>query len=350
MPPDGAKPGSGGPIEAIDTPEQRRMMEMVTGHWLAQAISVAAKLGVADLIDKGPRSVQDLAEATKSHAPSLYRLMRALASRGIFTEVAPQVFGQTPLGRTLSSDAPGKARATAIAMAGPFQWQSMGELAFSVATGKAGSQKVFGLTAFQYLAEHPEEARWFSEAMIGVHEREPAAIAAAYDFSDARTVVDVGGGSGMLLATILGNWPHLAGVVFDMPSLAPKAREVVEAAGVVGRCRFVGGDFFVAVPEGDVQILSHVLHDWPDDRCAEILRRCRRAMAAGGRLLVIETVLAPGDTLDRAKLVDVVMLAVTGGRERTEAEYRTLLARAGFRLLRIVSTSLPDSILEAVAE
>ena len=233
--------------------------------------------------------------------------------------------------------------------AGGWWWSAWGEVLHSVRTGETGLEKALGVSEYEFLEQHPEEASHFNAAMLGFHGAEPAAIVDAFDFSGAQRVVDVGGGSGNLITTILRDNPGLRGVLFDLPQATIDGEKTIAATGLADRCRVVAGDFFEAVPDGgDAYLLSHILHDWGEEECLRILSNCRRAMSDQGRLLIVEWVLRPGDEPDPAKLLDLVMLVMPGGQERTEEEYRALLARAGFTLTRVVPTASPASVVEAV--
>lgn len=333
---------------ASDPPAHVQMIQMASAFWISRAVYAAARLGLADLLEDGAKSAQELAGPTGTHAPSLHRLLRALGSLGLFTEGEDHRFALTPLGATLKSGAPGAARSTVIALAGQWMWGAWNEFMYSLQTGKTAFEKVWGMPVFDYLARHPDEARYFGEAMIGVHGSEPPAVASAYDFAGLRTLVDVGGGTGNLLTTILLAHPDLRGVLYDLPHVVPEALANFTAAGVADRCKAVAGSFMESVPAGgDAYLLSHVIHDWDEERCLQILHNCRQAMEPKGRLLIIESVLPSGDEPHPGKILDLVMLTVPGGVERSGEEYAALLAKAGFRLTRIVPTSSAVSVVEA---
>lgn len=347
-----AKPAAEIP-PAVSSPEAPpahvQVVQMATAIWVARAVFAAAKLRLADLLADSPKTADELARATKTHGPSIHRLLRTLASRGLFTEVEPKRFALTPLGATLKSDTPGSARAVVMTLGGDWQWKAWGDFLYSLETGRPAMDKVWGTPLFEYLARHADDAACFGEAMAGIHGAEAAAVVKAYDFSKVNTLVDLGGGTGTLLAAILQANAHLRGVLCDLAHTVPRARKRVEASGLAARCDVVAGDFFDAVPAGhDGYVLSHVLHDWNDEQCMAILRNCRKAIAAGGRLLIVEIVIPAGDTPHHGKQLDLLMLTVTGGIERTAEEFAALLEAAGFRLTRIVSTATPQSIVEAV--
>ncbi len=326
-----------------------QLIQMGVGFWVSRIVYAAAKLGLADKLADGPKDAEALAGPTGTHAPSLHRLMRTLAGLGILTEDDEKRFALTPLGEALKSDAPGSARSTLIALAGQWQWQGWGELMHSLETGQTGVEKALGMPLFDYLAQAPEEASHFSAAMVGLHGAEPPAVAEAYDFSTFGTVADIGGATGNMLAAILNRHADPKGLLFDRPHVVQEAPSFLAARGVADRVRIERGDFFTAVPEGgDAYLLSHIIHDWNEDQCLTILGHCRKAMRAKGRLLIIEMVLPAGDTPHPGKILDITMLVVPGGQERTEAEYAELVAKAGFRLDRVVPTASAVSVLECV--
>jgi O-methyltransferase domain/Dimerisation domain len=324
------------------------LLQMMTGYWVSQALHVAAKLGIADLLADGPVDCEDLAAATDTHAPSLQRVLRALASVGVFTEVSPGSFALTPLAELLRTETPGSMRALAI-MYAEEQYRAWGELLHSVRTGETAFEQQFGMGYFEYLAQHPESDRVFNEAMTGWTHQLVGAVVDTYDFSAFKTVVDVGGGYGALLAAILQNNSGMRGILFDLPHVVASAEEQLAATEVADRCTFVGGDFFAEVPAGgDAYVLSQILHDWDDERCMAILGQCRRAMPDHGKLLVVELVLPEGDEPFLGKWLDLHMLVLLGSRERTAAEYDTLFRAAGFKLARVVPTPPGPSVVEAV--
>jgi hypothetical protein len=324
------------------------LLHLATGYWISQSLSVAAALGIADALKDGPRSIDALAEMTNTHGPTLFRLMRALASVGVFTQTTSGCFALTSLARPLQQGVPGSLRALLLQMGGIYRWQPWGELLQSVRTGAPAFARLFGSPVFDYYARHPDAAALFQDAMNEIASLVAPAVVAAYDFSELERVVDVGGGYGALLTAVLQAQPHLQGVLFETPTVGAEATRRLEAAGVAARCAVVGGDFFESVPAGgDAYLLQFILHDWDDAHALTILRNCRQAMGPQSRLLLIETLIPPGDTPMLGKLMDLEMLVVCGGREREESEYRALLAAAGFTYLRTVSTLAPLSILES---
>ena len=331
--------------EAVSSLE---LLRLATGYWISQSLSVAAALGIADALKDGPRSIDELAAITQTHRPALFRLLRALASVGVFTHAADGCFALTPLARPLQQGAWGSLRALLLQMGSAYRWQPWGELLHSVRTGDPAFAQLFGSQVFDYYARHPDAAALFQEAMSEIASLVAPAVAAAYDFSNMEMVVDVGGGYGALLTTVLQAQPHLRGVLFETPTVATTATRRLEAAGLAARCSVVDGDFFTSVPpSGDAYLLQFILHDWDDEHALTILRNCRRAMGPQSRLLLIETLIPPGDAPMLGKLLDLEMLVVCGGREREESEYCALLAAAGFTYLRTVPTLAPLSILES---
>jgi hypothetical protein len=331
-------------------PPHVQLIQMGTAHWMARVVYAAAKLGIADHLAGGPRTTADLAAATGTHAPSLYRVLRTLAGLGVVTEPEEQRFALTPLGEALQTGAPGAARAAILTLGGDWTWRGWERFLYSVETGRSGLEAASGMSVFEYLGKHPEEAALFAETMIGFHGAEAPAVAAAYDFSAFGTIVDVGGSTGNLLATILERHPQPRGVLFDLPHVIRDAPQAVAARKLTERITLEAGDFFQAVPAGgDAYVLSHIIHDWTEDRCVTILDNCRKAMGPRGKLLIVEMVLPSGDAPHPGKLLDMLMLVGPGGQERTEAEYRALLRKAGLALTRVVPTPSPVSVVEAGA-
>lgn len=321
---------------------------MVCAYWFSQAIYCAAKLGLADLLKDGSKSAAELASLTSVHVQSLYRVLRMLASIGVFAETKDGQFELTPLAECLQTDHPKSMRALAIMMGEDWQWQPWGKLLHSVKTGEPAFDQVFGANCFRYFAENREAATIFNEAMSGLSMIEVYAVAAAYDFSPFSKVVDVGGGQGKMIATILRAHPNLKGIIFDMPHVIAEAHRSLEAEEVTERCELVAGDFFESVPAGgDAYVLKRVIHDWNDERTVTILKNCRRAMLPEGKILIIEMVIPTGNEPFFGKHLDVELLILTpGGRERTEAQYRSLLSEAGFELTAVTPTESLVSVIE----
>ena len=336
-------------MSAQSTTPGEDLLRLLLGFRVSQAIVVAAELGLADLLASGPRTTDDLAAAAGVHAPSLYRVLRLLASEGVFAETEAGRFALTPMAAALRRDAPGPVRAHALQIGQGAVWRAWGSLGHAVRTGATAFEHVHGVDFFGYYRQHPEARARFDQLMAAQTAAAARAVAAAYDFSPLRTVVDVGGGRGALAIGLLEAHPHLRGIVFDQPAVVAEARPAIEAAGVTERCETVGGDFFAAVPEGgDAYLLKYILHDWDDERALAILRACRRAMPDDGRLLVVEVLVPRGNGPSYAKSLDVNMLVNLGGRERTEAEYRALYAAAGFDLTRTIPAQGELHILEGI--
>ncbi len=331
-------------------PPQAALIQMILGRWVTHMIYAAAKLNLADHLAAGPLPPADLAACTGMHGPSIYRLLRALASVGIFAEDAQGRFANTPLSEPLRSGVPGSLRGVAIMFGTEFNVLAWADLMRSLETGEPAFPRVHGKPIFEYFAEHPEMSRIFEEAMTSFSQVTIPAVLASYDFSGISTLVDVAGSHGSVLAAILQTYPQMRGILFDMPSLMPGAQKYLAEQGVDGRNSFVGGDFFVSVPEGaDAYLLKHILHDWDDPRCVTILKNCRRAMSPNGRVLAVDAVIEPGNAPALGKLLDMEMLVVTeGGFERTETQFRALFDAAGLRLARVVPTPSPFSIIEGV--
>ncbi len=325
------------------------LWRMANGFQVSQAIHVVATLGIADLLKDGPRSADELAEATETHAGALYRILRALASVGVFVEQSDGRFGLTPLAEHLRTDVPDSLRSWAMLMGRPYLFTAWGHILHSVKTGEPAFPEVYGMTAWEYRAAHPEESAIFDAAMTGLSLAEAEAVVRSYDFSGGGVLVDVGGGKGALLAAILAANPALRGILFDQPHVIAGAQDLLERAGVAGRCEVVGGSFFEAVPEGaDAYLLKSIIHDWDNASAIEILRTCRTAMADSARLLLVERGIRPANEPDPAKFIDLMMLVMLGGQERTAEEYEKLYTEAGFKLTNIIRTGSLLDIIEGV--
>ncbi len=321
--------------------------QMITGYWMTQMVYVAAKLGLSDLLQQEPQTAAQLAGRLDVQPEPLFRLLRGLASVGLYQQQADGRFAMTPLAEGLLSGVPNSQRALAI-MSGEEHFKAWGELLYSVQTGKNAFEHLYGEGVFDYLTKHPEQAAVFDAAMVSVHGRETSAMVDAYDFSPFGTVADVGGGNGSLLRGVLGKYPKLRGMLCDLPSVIERAAGLIAAEGFAGRLQTIPTNFFEAVPPGaDAYLMRHILHDWDDERALTILKNLRQVIRADGRLLVIESVIPPGNEPSFGKLLDLTMLVLPGGKERTEAEYRELFTAAGFCLERILPTAADVSILEA---
>jgi len=323
------------------------LFQMATGYWTSQAIYVAAKLGIADLLKDGPQSYVALAAATGSDAPSLFRLLRALSSVGIFSQLGKDCFALSRLAEGLRADTPASLRRMVITI-GEIHYQACGNLLHSVQTGSSAFLKTFGTSLFAYLRQNIDAADAFNQGMANVASMLAYAVLMAYDFAGISSIVDVGGGQGSLLEKILQFNPDLRGTVFDTASTIERATQLGRNAWG-RRCSYVAGDFFTSVPQGaNAYLLCGVIHDWDDDRAIRILGNCRRAMTRNSRVLLVDMVVPDNGVNCFSKLLDLNMLVMNGGRERTETEFRTLLAASGYRLTRIVPTMAPQSVIEAV--
>ena len=333
-------------MEPLPPPVQ--LFQLITGFTVSQAIYVAARLNVAEHLAAGPAPVDQIAQQAGANPDALYRLLRALASVGVFTEPSPRRFANTPMSECLRPNVPGSLHAGAV-MVGDLCYPAFGDLPWTVQTGRPGFDKVFGAPIFDHLARHPDHGRLFDAAMTSIHGPETPAMIEAYDFRAFKTIVDIGGGNGSTLIEILRAAPAARGIVFDLPGVVERTASAIRAAGLAERCRAEAGSFFDSAPSGaDAYILRHIIHDWDDDKSIQILRRCREAAAPGAKVLIVESVIPAGDASHPGKWLDVIMLAVPGGRERTAAEYEKLLAAAGLKLHRIVPTRSPVSVVEAV--
>jgi ubiquinone/menaquinone biosynthesis C-methylase UbiE len=329
-----------------DQSPQEQLFHLVSGYWHTQAIYVAAKLRIADHLSDGPRTIEELAEATGAHTRSLYRLLRALASIEIFAEDSDGRFSLTPLAEPLRSNVESSQRSMAI-MRGEWQYRAWGELLHSVQTGECAFEKAHGLPLFDFLSKNAGAGAVFDDAMTGIHGRETVAMLEAYDFSGIATLADIGGGNGSLISAVLQKYPNMKGILLDRPAVIDRARANIESARVMDRCELVAGDFFDSLPRGaDAYLLRHIIHDWNDEQAITILKNCHQAMGDHARLLVVEFVIPPGNEPFFGKWFDLAMMVVPGGMERTEDEYRKLFDAAGFRLLRTVPTKLEVSVVE----
>ncbi len=325
------------------------LRQLIMGFRMTQLIYVAAKLGLADQLEQGPQTPQQLGHAVGAEPHALYRLLRALASLGLFAETDEGAFTVTPLAQLLQTHVPGSLRSLALLYGEEWLWQAYGQMLYSVQTGQPAFEHIHGQPLFDFLHDHPTGAAQFNEAMSGYSGQEARAILAAYDFSGVTTVVDLGGGHGALLEVLLRNHPHLCGILFDRAPVVAGAQRRLADAGMLARATCVAGDFFAEVPSGgDLYVLKSVLHNWDDAAALRILRRCRQAMAQQACLLVVERVVPLGNIAAEAKLFDINMLVVAGGQERTEREYDALLQAAGFKLTRVIPTCSPHRLIEAV--
>ena len=335
--------------QAEPLPPQMVLMQMVFGKAVTQAVSVVARFNLADQMATGPKTAAELANTAGLNEKHLYRVLRALAGLGVLKGDDGGRFALTPVGELLRSDVPGSMRAIATYVCDPWSWKPWGDLAGSVRSGEPAFDRVFGEGVFDYFGKHPDEAATFNAGMTGFSQQAAAAMLKAYDFAPFNTIVDVGGGHGAILCAILGANAKARGIVFDAPQVVAGAHEPIKAAGLADRCRAEGGDFFKAVPAGgDLYVLKHIIHDWNDAKATQILTCVRAAIPATGKLLLMELVVPPGFPPHFAHVLDLEMMVVCDGKERTEPEYRELLAGAGFKLARVAPTEGPHSLIEAV--
>jgi hypothetical protein len=334
-------------MQAHEAPPPVQMVQLLAGFQVSQALYAAAVLGVADHLVAGPAAAETLADATGAHAPALERLLRTLASLGVFAEPEPGVFAITPLGQTLTRSHPGSVRDLAI-MWMETHYAPFGELTRTLVTGQPAADHHYGQPFFSWLSVHPEHATRFTAAMANLTNGIKTAAIAALPVDGLRTIVDIGGADGTLLATLLTAHPQLRGVLFDLPHVIADAPKTFAERGLEDRAECLGGDFFTAVPPGrDGYLTSMVLHDWPDTQARQILANIAAAAAPGARLLLLEFVMPPGDTPHMAKMIDLTMLAMLAGKERTERQWHDLLTATGFTGVEIRDTGTPLSIIQA---
>ena len=338
-------------VETSTTAERTaagKLLPMIWGIHISRCVYAVAELGIPDLLADGPRSSGELAAATHTHEPSLYRVLRALAGLGVFEEQEPRTFTLTVVGERLRTGASVGMRSWATFMEAMGGVRPFAHILETVRTGKPGREIEFGTDLFDSLAHNEDAAATFDAAMAERTAAYATSLADAYDFSDVRTIVDLGGGNGTLLIEILRRHSHLTGVLFETPTVAARADAVLDATDIADRCQVVAGDFFQQVPDkADCYVLANVLHDWDDKRSIEILRNCRRAMSRAGRVLIVER-LIPEDGSDPTAtlLSDVNMLIMTGGEERTNAQYGQLLAASGLTIGHVLPVAYPYGVIE----
>ncbi len=329
--------------EQRPTPEDQ-MMQWITSKWITKPIAVVAELGIADLLRRGPASINSLAERTGTHAPTLYRILRALSSVGIFSEAEEQMFGLTPLAQCLFSEA---LRPVARMFLSDWHDKAWRGLDYTVRTGKPGFDHVFGLPAFEWMEEHPEQRARLDEGQGWKAAGLAQAAIEAYDFTGFGSICDVGGGNGTFLTTLLSRYPHIKGFVADLPQAAISADNVIGAAGLQDRCKAIAHDFLrQAPPICDAFFLVNVLHDWEDEICCRILKNISKSMHTGATLLIAEYILEPGRGFSIAKLLDLEVLVMGGGRERSQDEYLSLLGSAGLAVSNVIATSSGAALIE----
>jgi hypothetical protein len=329
-------------------PPSVQILQLLFGLFIPKALAAAAALNVADHLGAEPLRADELATKIDVEPQALYRLLRALASVGVFREDEHRRFSNTPLSDTLREDAPDSMRSMALFLCEGPHWAAWGEFLYSVRTGRSAFERVHGLRPFDYMKSDPSFARIFDDAMTKLTAKELVSIHQFLDVSAIETLADVGGGHGALLASCLQRNAKQRGILFDVPAVLAEAQPLLQASGVAARCELIGGDFFGAIPRADGYVMKYILHDWSDEEALRILQSIHRAAPPGAPLFVLETVIKPGNEPDFAKLLDVQVLAFYGtGRERTLSELTNLLSSAGFRLVRTTSTGSPLTILEA---
>ena len=325
---------------------QAQLMKYIVGRWISKPIYVVAELGIADFLADGPKPIEELAQRSQTHAPSLYRILRALASVGIFSETENRHFELTPMAECLRT---GAMRSIAMLFHSDWGDKAWGCVLETVKTGETAFEKAHSMPLSDWLKKHPYAAEVFNEANAVKAAHSHRAVVDAYDFSGIHTLTDVGGGLGALMAEILAAHPSIKGIVADVPPVVQETRKVIKARGIEERCEAVECDFFKNVPSGgDAYLMSHILHDWPDDQCLVILKNCHRAMKPQTKLLIVETVIPPRNEPSIGKLLDLEMLVITGGRERTEPEFKKLLESSGFKLSRILPTKESICVIEGI--
>ncbi len=327
-----------------------QIMQLATGYMPAACLYTAAKMKIADLLAAGPKHISELAGAAeKRNENALYRTLRALASVGVFRELNPGTFANTPLSEQLRSDLAGSSRDTVLFLANPLHFRVFAELMHSIESGETAFKKVTGLNSSEFFRQDAEENREFNAAMTSITTSFIGPALAAYDFGESGTLADIGGGHGFLLTAILQKHPGLRGMVFDLPHVVEGAKPRIESLGLASRCEIASGDFFKTVPRADSYVLKSIIHDWDDTRAITILKNCAAAMRGNsGKIILLEFVIDPGNEPSLGKWIDLEMLTMAGGRERTEAEYAELFAKAGLRLARVVRTAASQCVIEAV--
>ena len=334
--------------EQHSLPPSAVLMQIANGTMVTQALGVVAKLGIADLIGDSDRDVDELASASSSESASLYRILRSLASVGVFTETSRAKFAHTPVSSLLRSDIEGSMRGMAIFMAEPWHYNVWGNMLHSAKTGGTAWKATYGVEVFEWFQKHPAESEIFNKAMTDMSASVAPALVAAYDFSGISVLADIAGGHGFLLSQILKANPAMKGILFDMDHVIAGSGEMLAKYGVADRVDAVSGDFFREVPAADAYIMKHIIHDWDDQRSIAIMKNIHTAMTGDGKLLLLEMVVPEGNEPHPSKILDLAMLALPGGLERTEAEYAALFEKAGFRLNRVIPTMSPFSVIEAV--
>lgn len=329
-------------------PPEVKIMHLLSGAHVSGAISCVAQLGIADILEAGPKSAEELASELKADATALYRLMRATASVGVFAEGPDGKFSQTPASAVLRSNANPSLRALAIMYGHEWHIRGWEQIEYCVKTGKTAVEKVYGMPIFEYFKQHAKEAQVFNNAMTSFSMMDSPAVVDAYSFEGIRSIVDVAGGHGLLLAKILERHPGMRGTLYDLPEVMEGAKNG-PLKNLMDRCTLQSGDMFSAMPAGvDAYIMKHIIHDWADEQCVSILKACRKSVNADGKLLVVDSVIQPGNDFAPGKFLDLQMLIVAGGRERTEEQFRALFVASGWKLNRVIPMATPESIVEGI--
>ena len=331
-----------------EIPPPLQMLQVMSGFWISRCVYIIAKLGIADLLKDGAKTAEELAAASGAHAPSLFRLLRALAAVDVLTQSDDYRFGNTPMSETLC-EGPASLRWFAMTELGEEHYPAWGELMHSVRTGEIAFDKAFGEPVWEFFGKNPENARIFNNAMSGMTAQAEYALHAAYKFEGIKTIMDVGGGHGGFITSILERNPAMRGILFDSLQVIEGAQPKLAVARMTDRCQGIAGNFFESVPSGaDAITMKWIIHDWNDEQSIAIMKNCARALPANGKLILVEAVVPPGDEMHFAKFIDLNMLVMTGGKERTEEEFRELYDAAGFKLTRVVATESPFSVIEGV--
>jgi hypothetical protein len=329
-------------------PAHAGIFQLLNGGYIAGALACLAQLGIPDLVEHGPKSADDLARAIGANPSALYRLMRATACVGVLSEGADGKFSETPMSGVLRTNANPSLRGFASVSARDWHARGWSHLEYCVRTGKQALDKIYGANIFDYFVQHPEEAQVFNQAMTDLSMLDSPAVADAYSFRDIHSIVDIAGGHGLLLATILARNPQMKGTLYEVPHVVEGAKNG-PLKPVLDRCTLASGDMFSSVPAGaDAYIMKHIIHDWPDDVCIKILKACRKAVNPGGKLLVVDSVIQPNNDFHPGKFLDLQMLIFPSGCERTEKQFGDLFVAAGWQLRRIIPTAASDSIVEGV--
>jgi hypothetical protein len=332
----------------IEKPATQEVFDMMTARWVADMIGLAAELELADFIGAGAKTAKEIAKAKGLHAHSLYRLLRGLASFGIFAEQEHGTFVQTPRSDALRKDVPRSAWGWAQLVTRPWAGRAWMELGHSIRTGAPAFEHINGMPLFEYFNEHPYELELFAESMRSLSMATGAAVAETYDFSGIRTLADIGGSQGFILSLVLKRYPHMRGILFDLPAAVERAPSFIKGYGLESRINVKSGNFFESIPSGaDAYLLKHILHDWSDEDCLRILKNIYAVAEPGTKLLVVDAVIGAGNEHEFGKILDIQMLVHLHGKERTQTEWKGLLHAAGFQLTRTVPTPSFVHVIEA---